>query len=222
MDQPPSILVVDDEADRCLNLADFLGEFGDKVDMAGDGAEAMDLLERRTDEIALLDPAMLGLDGLALSRRIAGARPDLRTCFITAHTGGTLAKDVRACPAGPVLAKPRDARLMYWVDGAVGQRKCTGAICAEGGHIRRTEDRCGRPGHPAARETSTWHRPSAGSGDGGSTTASSRDTKGPTIAGRTTMRLLARAMRQAISRAAIDARKARRMEDDGEVRPCGD
>lgn len=122
----PSILVVDDEKDHCLNLADILGELDYNVDVANDGAEALHLLEEKPYDIALLDLAMPGMDGVALSRRIARVRPELRTCFITAHTCGKLADEARASRAGPILVKPLDVpRLLYWIDRELRQRTCT-------------------------------------------------------------------------------------------------
>lgn len=119
----PSILVVDDEKDHCFNLADILGEFDYDVDIANDGAEALHLLEGNSYDIALLDLVMPGMDGLALSRKMAGLRPGLPTCFITANTHGRLADEVRTSRAGPILAKPLDIpSLLYWIDGAVGRR----------------------------------------------------------------------------------------------------
>lgn len=137
MGHTPSILVVDDEKDHCLNLADILVEFDYDVDIAGGGAEALHLLEAKPYDIALLDLAMPGMDGLALSRRIERSRPGLPTCFITAHISGGLADEVRASRAGLILAKPLDVpRLLYWLDGEVGRRKCTAGPSRGGWPIR--------------------------------------------------------------------------------------
>ena len=121
----PSILVVDDETDHCLNLADILGEFDYVVDVANDGPKALELLEENSYDAALLDLSMPGMDGLALFRRIRGLSPELPACFITANTFGGLADEIRKSRAGPILGKPLDVpRLLYWIDGAVGRRRC--------------------------------------------------------------------------------------------------
>lgn len=120
----PSILVVDDERDHCLNLADILGEFDYAVDVANDGTEALRLIEDRTYDVVLLDLVMPGMDGLSLYRSIQGLSPGLTACFITANPQTLLAEEVRSSHAGPILAKPLDVpRLLYWIDGAVGRRK---------------------------------------------------------------------------------------------------
>jgi CheY-like chemotaxis protein len=129
----PSILVVDDEKDHCSNLADILGEFDYAVDVAYSGAEAMKLMEGHSYDAALLDLAMPGMDGLALLKRIRGLRPGLPACFISALANGSLAEEARASRAGPILAKPLDVpRLLYWIDGVVGRKTCTGDFLRSG------------------------------------------------------------------------------------------
>ena len=42
----PTILVVDDEPDNCRNLADIFADLGYHVDVATDGAAALELVRR--------------------------------------------------------------------------------------------------------------------------------------------------------------------------------
>jgi len=62
----PSILVVDDEVDACLNLADILSDLGYRVDLAHDGESALALVRQRRYDVALLDLMMPGMDGTTL------------------------------------------------------------------------------------------------------------------------------------------------------------
>lgn len=120
---PPAILVVDDEKDHCLNLADILCEHSYSVDVANGGRDALRLMEDHRYDLVLLDLAMPGMDGLTLYRKIKGLLPELSACFITADPRSELADEVRASRAGPILAKPLDVpRLLYWIDGALGGR----------------------------------------------------------------------------------------------------
>jgi two-component system, NtrC family, response regulator HydG len=126
MKATPSILVVDDEMDHCLNLADILTDLDYWVDIAPDGPTALELLSSKAYDAALLDLVMPGMDGLCLLRGIKERHPELPACFVTANMNGALAAEVRASGAGPMIGKPLDIpRLLYWVDGAVGRRKCT-------------------------------------------------------------------------------------------------
>jgi CheY-like chemotaxis protein len=126
MNRTPSILVVDDETDHCLNLSDILNEFDYDVDIANDGATALTLVASKPYDAALLDLVMPGMDGVSLFHRIHDLRPDVPACFVTANTDGRLADEVRTSRAGPILGKPLDIpKLPYWIDGAVGRRKCT-------------------------------------------------------------------------------------------------
>lgn len=116
----PAVLVVDDEMDHCLNLADILSEFDYRVDIAPDGATALEFLKHRAYDAALLDLRMPTMDGLSLFRSIRKTHPELPACFVTANPQCALADEVRACHAGPMLIKPLDIpRLLYWVARAV-------------------------------------------------------------------------------------------------------
>ena len=64
------ILVVDDEVDTCANLSDILSDLGYEVDVAYDGLGALELVNQKTYDVALLDLKMPGMNGLELYRRI--------------------------------------------------------------------------------------------------------------------------------------------------------
>ncbi|MEK0083024.1 response regulator [Benzoatithermus flavus] len=62
------LIVVDDEADLRLMLADYLGLAGHGVRLAADGGELRRLLEERPADLVLLDVGLPGEDGLKLAR----------------------------------------------------------------------------------------------------------------------------------------------------------
>ncbi|HEX6987114.1 MAG TPA: response regulator [Planctomycetaceae bacterium] len=118
----PSILVVDDDADTCRNLADILGDFGYRVETAHDGFAALDLVRSRPFDVALLDLKMPGMDGLELYREVKRLRPSTVAIIISAHANAEIAREARGAGAWQVLAKPVDlGRLMPLIDEAVGQ-----------------------------------------------------------------------------------------------------
>jgi DNA-binding NtrC family response regulator len=118
----PWILVVDDDADTCQNLADILTDLGYRVDTAPDGPAALELVRRRAYDVALLDYKMPGMDGLTLYREIKRLRADTVAIVVTAYASGTGAEEALAAGAWQVLPKPVDfGRLLGLVEEAVGQ-----------------------------------------------------------------------------------------------------
>ncbi len=119
----PTILVVNDENDHCLNLADILAELDYDVNIANDGAAALDLMSSKPYDAALLDLVMPGMDGLSLFRGMRRLHPGVPACFITANGHTKIADEIRKDRAGPILCKPLDIpRLLYWIDDVVGRR----------------------------------------------------------------------------------------------------
>jgi two-component system response regulator HydG len=118
----PRVLVVDDEPDTCRNLSDILTDLGYRVDTAGDGASALDLVRRTAYDVALLDLRMPGMDGLTLYREIKKLRAGTVAILVTAYASGTTHEQALDAGAWQVLPKPVDVRsLLDLVDTALGQ-----------------------------------------------------------------------------------------------------
>ena len=89
---PPSrrpaqrVLVVDDNVDAARTLEAVLRSLGHEVDVAHDGAAALDLARSRRPELVLLDLSMPGMDGLEVARRLR-QQPDLQPIRLAAVTG---------------------------------------------------------------------------------------------------------------------------------------
>jgi len=117
-----SILVVDDEPDNCLNLADILTDIGYRVDTAFDGEAALELVRKNPYDVALLDFKMPGMDGLELYRAIRKMRADTVAMIISAYTDGATCDEAIGAGAWRVLSKAVDVtRLLELVDEALGQ-----------------------------------------------------------------------------------------------------
>ena len=80
----PSILVVDDDADTCRNMADLFGDRGFRVDAAEGGDIALEQARRQPYDIGLLDLRMPGMDGLTLCRHLKRLQPPMVTMLVTA------------------------------------------------------------------------------------------------------------------------------------------
>ena len=120
--ESPRILVVDDEVDTCRNLSDILTDLGYQVDIAQEGAAALDLVRRNHYDVALLDLKMPGMDGLRLYREIKKISAGTVAIIVTAYAGAGTAEEAITAGAWQILSKPVDfPKLLSFVDQAVGQ-----------------------------------------------------------------------------------------------------
>lgn len=116
----PTILVVDDDADTCRNMADLFGERGYRVDAAEGGKIALEQAQQQSYDVGLLDLRMPGMDGLTLCRRLKTMRPEMVNLIVTGYPGDGLDEEARAAGACQVLHKPVDfAKLLALVEQAV-------------------------------------------------------------------------------------------------------
>lgn len=119
---PARLLVVDDEVDACANLSEILTELGYRVDVAYDGASALELVERNAYDVALLDLKMPGMDGLELYRRIKQLQAGTVAIFVTAFANSRTAHEALSAGAWQIVAKPVElSKLLALVDEAVSQ-----------------------------------------------------------------------------------------------------
>lgn len=119
---PPSILVVDDDADTCRNLADILTDAGYRVDTAPDGPSALALARKNVYDVALLDFKMPGMTGLDLYRELKALHSDTVAIIVSAYTNVATRQEALDAGTWKVLAKPVDlAHMLGLVDEALGQ-----------------------------------------------------------------------------------------------------
>ena len=102
----PRVLIVDDEANIRESLADILSDEGYEVDMAGSGEEALEVMERRSPEIVLLDIWLPGIDGAETLKRIKDRYQDLPVVMITGHGNIGLAVKTTKMGAFDFMEKP--------------------------------------------------------------------------------------------------------------------
>lgn len=79
------ILIVDDEANQRRTLGIGLRLEGFEALEAGDGEEALDLLDRETVDLAIVDLMMPGINGLDLARRLRFRHPHIRIVLTSAY-----------------------------------------------------------------------------------------------------------------------------------------
>ena len=118
------ILVVEDNATNLRIAVYMLEKHGHRVDVAGNGAEALDALAAATYDLVLMDCQMPELDGFEATAELRRREVGRRTPVV-ALTAAAMREDVDRCLAAgmdDVLAKPlREADLVNvvarWMDG---------------------------------------------------------------------------------------------------------
>ncbi len=82
-----TVLLAEDAPEVLAAHAAILTDLGYEVLTAGDGAQAVALVEERgtSVDLAILDVVMPKMDGIAAAREIRRLRPDLKIVFLTAH-----------------------------------------------------------------------------------------------------------------------------------------
>ncbi|MFA5699916.1 MAG: sigma-54 dependent transcriptional regulator [Desulfuromonas sp.] len=151
MKQNQQILVVDDEQLIRWSLEKNLLKHGFMVQTAESGAQALEIIERDTPDLVLLDISMPGIDGLETLQEIKKNDPSIVVIMITAL--GVLETAVKAMQYGAFdyIHKPFNIdELLGVIDKALENR----ALKQEVEHLRRENKRNRGMGEIIAR---SWH-----------------------------------------------------------------
>ncbi len=114
---PRRILIVDDNVEAALTLAELLALSGHETHVAHDGPTAVDTARRLRPDVAILDIGLPGFDGFEAARRLR-AEPELRGLLLVALSGWVQPDDrARSREAGfdHHLAKPVQLRSLELV-----------------------------------------------------------------------------------------------------------
>jgi DNA-binding NarL/FixJ family response regulator len=120
---PVRVLLADDHALVRAGIRSLLGTLSgvEVVAEAGDGHEALGLVETLRPDIVLMDIAMPGLNGLEATARIVRAHPGTRVIILSMHVSEEYgARALRAGAAG-YLPKDADVRELELAIGAVAR-----------------------------------------------------------------------------------------------------
>ena len=97
------VLIVEDDTDLRRMFRTSLALAGYEVDEAGDGVDALRIVEDRLPDLIVLDLVLRALDGISVQQELA-ARTVTSRIPIVIVTGSTIATD--ALPVARVLRKP--------------------------------------------------------------------------------------------------------------------
>lgn len=105
---PPTILVVDDEADIRDLVAGLLEDEGYHPLAAAGDEEAFRVIDEERPDLVILDVWLRGseFDGLAILDRIKTTRPSLPVVIMSGHGDGTAAADALRRGAAAYVTKP--------------------------------------------------------------------------------------------------------------------
>lgn len=101
-----TILIIEDNKDMCLTLADVLKKKGHEVMTAFSGEEGLHLLNKRLIDLVLLDIKLPEMDGIKVLEKIKEKDPDMLVIMITALTDVQPAIDAMKSGAYDYLMKP--------------------------------------------------------------------------------------------------------------------
>lgn len=102
------LLVVDDDADTCANLADILSDLGYVVETAPDASRALRLIDAHAFDVVLLDLKLPGMDGLQLYRELKARSPSTVAILITGFADPQTRHRAETLGVWRILPKPID------------------------------------------------------------------------------------------------------------------
>ena len=117
-----NILVVDDEPMMLRLCANILALGHHEVMEAGSGQEALQLLQTRTPELALLDVVMPGINGIELAARILRKSPDTKIVLMSGYGPREIANITGKENPHRIIWKPFKAEsLLRMIDNVLGE-----------------------------------------------------------------------------------------------------
>jgi CheY-like chemotaxis protein len=108
-----TILVVEDAESIRRMVCAMLSQSGYRCLEAGDGAEALDVLESDGDAVTLIltDMMMPRMTGAELAQRVARIRPEIRIMFMSGYTDDPVVHTIE-CSTAVFLSKPFTASIL--------------------------------------------------------------------------------------------------------------
>jgi len=107
-DRKARLLVVDDEANLRVALRKHLSLMGYHVAEAASGTEALELLDRVSYDLMVLDLHLPGIDGVEVMKRARQVRPEMSIVVLTGHASLESAIAAVKTNAADYMLKPAD------------------------------------------------------------------------------------------------------------------
>ncbi len=102
----PRLLITDDDRSLCRAIAEVFRNFGLEISTAGDGDEAISLIEGGTIHLVVLDVHMPRVSGLEVMRHVQSLHLQLPCILMSAALDESIEREAEQMHAYRVLSKP--------------------------------------------------------------------------------------------------------------------
>ena len=109
-----NILVAEDDASACRLMCEVLRQAGYQPFPAGDGAQALALMEHRHIDLAVVDLTMPQMEGLTFTRIVREGGSSLRILMVTARVAQADKREGFRAGTDDYMVKPVDEEEMLW------------------------------------------------------------------------------------------------------------
>ncbi len=109
-----NILVAEDDASACLLMCKVLRQAGYQPFPAGNGAQALALMEHRHIDLAVVDLTMPQMDGLTFTRTVREGGSSLPILMVTARVAQADKREGFRAGTDDYMVKPVDEEEMLW------------------------------------------------------------------------------------------------------------
>ncbi len=103
---PNKILIIDDEAEICKMVTEFLFDAGYAASYALNGPDGLAMIKRDLPSLVLLDIGMPGMDGIEVMRLIREQFPAMPVVVLTGHRDTETVKKMVGLGVSEYLTKP--------------------------------------------------------------------------------------------------------------------
>lgn len=122
-----NILVAEDDASACCLMCEVLRQAGYQPFPAGNGAQALALMEHRHIDLAVVDLTMPQMDGLTFTRTVREGGSSLPILMVTARVAQADKREGFRAGTDDYMVKPVDEEEMLWRIEALLRRYCSRA-----------------------------------------------------------------------------------------------
>lgn len=113
--QNPMILIADDDKSHRLMLTTMMQEWGFRTQEAGDGKQALDIIQATPVDLILMDMRMPNMDGIESTKAIARHNPAIPIVIVTAYSSIPTAVEAMKSGAFDYVTKPIDFEALRLV-----------------------------------------------------------------------------------------------------------
>jgi DNA-binding NtrC family response regulator len=124
------VLMVDDEEDFVKTLAERMQMRDLSPDVALNGEQALEQVQRDVPDVMVLDLKMPGIDGMEVLRRVRKAYPQVQVIILTGHGSEKDEAEARRLGAFAYLQKPVDMEKLVKTLRDAYKRKLEDAMVA--------------------------------------------------------------------------------------------